>query len=134
MNSSFRPFAPRTRNSLMTSCPAVAVTLGNGAPVTFVDSPAGGNPLLGCEAGAAAGVEEVVSRVAGADAVELLDRTFTCVVTGAANIAGTGIVICFDEAVLALRRFGRFLPAAVTSTQTARMIATTVTAIVSRNF
>jgi hypothetical protein len=51
--------------------------------------------------------------------------------TGAANTAGTVKVICFDEAVLARRRFGRFLPTALASTQrkvvTAMMVTTIIT-------
>jgi len=64
----------------MTSWPAVAVGLGNGAPFTFVESAAGGNTLVATEAGAAAGAVEDVSKVAGEevageDAGEVFDGT-----------------------------------------------------------
>jgi len=65
---------------------------GVGTPSPFVES----FPLADCAAGA-----EGVSNVAGEEVAELFDGLVACVVTGAANTAGTDKVTCFDEAVLA---------------------------------
>ena len=73
MNSSFAPFGPRTRNSLITNVPA-AGGFGAGDPFKSVES-AGGGKTFPDSAGAAAGAEGV-SKLAGAAVVELLDEVF----------------------------------------------------------
>jgi len=95
------------------------------------------SPTGAAEAGAEEGIAEFevdMSEVAREEAAEIGDDVLARVVTGAANTAGTGTVNCFDEAVFARRRLGRFLPTALASTQIARVTATMVTTIVRRIF
>ena len=105
------------------------MTFGGGVATTFAESWAVDNKLPESEMGPEeAGAREVFAEDAGEDEA---GDVFAWTVTGAANTAGTVKVICFDEAVLARRRFGRFLPTALASTQrkivTAMMVTTIIT-------